>query len=287
MGAHRWILGVLLATLAACDSGESAKARADTNAEADPPAQPSPKASAESPPVAPTEESPGRDGDGDELAAPAVEPPQALPEWSDFEPAAATDGWSKPAKASTRERLGPHRAVAVIRTEQGEAEDARWRITAVRLEWDGAAWQPAGARELQRWSAHEDLGRDGKIAVNLRVDDVDDDGELEILTRFKLDWMCCGGGATHRRTLVIVNDDPKMSEAAYLDLDEEIYIGGTVGKERFEDRNADGHGDLIVAWKSTIADEPPDEGEHVHQWRPRGNRFEGARRPDPEECSCE
>ena len=99
--------------------------------------------------------------------------------------------------------------------------------------------------------------------------------------------MCCGAGATARRTLVVVNDDARLSEAAYLQLDEVIYRGGTTGTERFEDRDADGHRDLVVKWTAAYEGEPTQRGETVHAWKAAGDRFHGARRPRGEECYCE
>lgn len=211
----------------------------------------------------------------------------SLPEWSAFHAAAREDGWGSPAKASQRVALGTDGAVAIVRLSQGEGDDARWRIVAVRLRREAEAWAPAGTHRLEEWSAHPDLGRDGSIAVNLRVDDVDTDGELELVTRYRLDWMCCGAGATTKRTLVILNDDARLTEAAYLDLDEEVYFGGTKGRERFEDRDADGHADLVVSWTSTREGEPPGTGEQVHAWTKERDAFERALRPQGEECICE
>jgi len=157
----------------------------------------------------------------------------------------------------------------------------------IRLSWEDQAWEPAGTHEIQTWTSLEDLERDGTIAVNLQVADIDDDGSKEILARFRLAWMCCGAGATGRRTLVVVNDDQAMSEAAYVHLDELIYRGGTTSKHRFEDRDHDGHRDLVVQWTAVYEDEDEERGETVYAWKVEQDRFKGARRPRGEACVCE
>ncbi len=217
---------------------------------------------------------------------PAVTSSLELPPWSAFQSVVKRDGWGTPAKASNRTWLDNTRAVAAVRTRQGEGEDAKWRVTLVRLSWDGNVWATAGTRELENWFYLEEIERDGTIAVNLRVDDVDDDGTKEMVARFRLNWMCCGAGATAKRTLVILNDDESMSEAAYVDLDESIYRGGTTGRERFEDRDGDGHRDLVVTWKASYEGEPEESGERVHAWTTK-DRYKGARRPRGEECICD
>jgi len=210
-----------------------------------------------------------------------------LPAWSRFTAAAKHGEWKAPAKASSRVWLDDVRAVAVVRTQKGSGDSASFRVSLVRLKQESEVWAPAGIREIETWNAHDELGRDGTIAVNLRVQDVDDDGENEVLARFRLDWMCCGAGATARRTLVVLNDDAELSEAAYIHLDESIYRGATTGKERFEDRNNDGHRDLVVKWKAVYEGEPDDSGENVHTWMAKQDWFKSARRPSGEGCMCE
>ncbi len=228
----------------------------------------------------PSPDSPPPSGPGDH-------PTNDLPDWPAFTAAARDGEWDSPARASKRTPLGGDAAIAIVRTQKGKGEAAEWRISLVRLERDEGAWKPAGSRVLESWSAHPVLERDGTIAARLRVEDFDADGQLEVSIRYRLSWMCCGAGATTRRTLVVLNDDETLSESAYLHLDEEVYFGGTKGREGFEDRNEDGHPDLVVSWSATYDDEPPEKGERVHEWLERGDRFKGAKRATGEECTCE
>jgi hypothetical protein len=212
---------------------------------------------------------------------------EPLPPWKPFMSAAAQGPWKRPAPASKRRWLDDDRAVAVVRSERGQGHDASWRIVLVRLKRAGDEWAGDGIAELETWSAHEELGRDGTIAVNLQVEDFDDDGAQEIRSRHRLAWMCCGAGATEKRTLVMTNDDAILSEAAYLDLDAVIYRGATRGRERYEDRNGDGHRDLVVEWVMTDEEDPTERGEDVHVWQSARDRYERARRPRGEDCYCE
>jgi len=209
----------------------------------------------------------------------------ALPPWRDFTRVAKEGPWRAPARASSRAWIDTDHAVAVVRTERGEGMDAVWRITLIRLARSSDGWTADGTAQIEQWNAYEDL-REGSISVHLRVEDIDDDGKPEVLTRHRLAWMCGGGGATQKRTLVIVNTDRALTEAAYIDLDEEIYNAADVGRERFDDRTSDGHRDLVVTWRSTYEGKADGKRERVFAWD-SSDRFVGAERPTGEQQTCE
>ena len=219
-------------------------------------------------------------------AAKDAAPDAELPPWQAFTDPTRDDHWRAPAKASAREWLDDAHAVAVVRSEQGEGEEQRWRISLVRVAREGDAWVFDGMRELERWTAFEELERDGSIAVNLRVEDLDDDGAKEVATRHNLAWMCGGGGPTQKRTLVISNDDATLSEAAYVDLDEALASAEVFGRETFEDRDHDGHPDLVVTWKTVIEGEPDEVSEKVFAWKRSDDRYADAKRPVGEDDYC-
>ena len=139
---------------------------------------------------------------------------------------------------------------------------------------------------MQTWAQHDQLSRDGSIAVYLEVSDLDQDRELEILARFKLLFMCCGGGATNIRTLVVSNNDQALSEAAYLELDAENDSSAVIGREHFIDRNGDGHADLVIAQRERY-DDTTSVDEATHLWVASSDRFAEAERPVGEDCHCE
>lgn len=216
-------------------------------------------------------------------AAPLSTP--ALPPWKAFTSAGHDGDWTAPNKATSREWLGEDAAVAVIRT--GTPEGRSWRLSVVRLGRDGHQWSVTGVKTIHEWDTFEDLGRDGSVSVHLETGDFDDDGGLEIAVRYRLPMMCRAVGASVIRNLVILSDDEELSEAAYVELDSEIYRGKRIGRERFEDRNDDGHADLVIAWRWTSDEGDDDRGEYVHLWQPNSDAFAGAERPvDEEDIDC-
>lgn len=209
-----------------------------------------------------------------------------LPPWSDFAKAVNKDGWHTGVQASERLWLTPASAVAVMRTEQRDGARTTWRISLVRLERSGETWIQSGVRSLQSWAQHDQLNRDGSIAVYLDVRDLEQDQELDIVARFKLLFMCCGGGETNKRTLVISNNDQTLSESAYVDLDAQNYHSAVRGQESFVDRNGDGHADLVIAQTDRFED-TVSHGEVIHLWEPSSDQYADARRPLGDDCHCE
>ena len=86
-------------------------------------------------------------------------------------------------------------------------------------------------------------------------------------------------GLTIQRELRIyaLEGDGHLRPQIALTLDDEIYSGGITGKVRFDDRNQDGHPDLVLTSRS----EYPDEGDElvvetkttVYSYRPAHDDF--------------
>lgn len=66
-----------------------------------------------------------------------------------------------------------------------------------------------------------------------------------------------------------------------------LLADGRSSRRRFEDRDDDGHPDLVVAWRWTSDEGDDDSGEHVHLWQPNKDGFAGGARPvDEEDIDC-
>jgi hypothetical protein len=177
-------------------------------------------------------------------------------------------------------------AIAVMRTEQQDGSHKTWRISLIRLERSREIWTETGVRTLLTWAEHDQLKRDGTLAVYLHVSELEQDQQLEILARFKLLYMCCGGGETEKRTLVILNNDPDLSEAAFVDLDARNYHSSVTGREQFTDRNGDRHSDLVIARTDRFEDSVTHD-EITYLWDPSSDQFSEAKRLVGDDCHCE
>jgi len=181
-----------------------------------------------------------------------------------------------PASAATPEPFGPRRHVAVVRTRTG-AGPARFALHALLLtlpEADDAEWQLERSIELFAWSREwyeDDEPEAGKIPTTIQIDDYDDDGEPELLVRFRDQIMCSGGGENLVTTLQLVElSETPPRIALQTEIDHALSNGAvqTRTKVVHEDLDHDGHRDLKIEYRLTAEGEDPTEDQRRWRWDP-------------------
>lgn len=234
-----------------------------------PPTNPAPTAKSE--PVAPTAATP---------PAPTP-PPPAVREAGVPAPASKTilalaraAKLTAPTSAAPPEPFGPRQYVAIVRTRSGAAPP-RFGLHALLLTLpatDGADWTITSSINLLHWSREwTDDSEAGTIPTTIAVDDHDDDGELELLVRFRNQIMCGGGGENEVTTLMIVEfaeAPPRI--ALKTEIDHALSNGAVYTKTRVihEDLDRDGHRDLKIEYRTQEEGEPPVVTERRWRWDP-------------------
>lgn len=181
-----------------------------------------------------------------------------------------------PALATAPEAFGPRRHAAILRTRTGAAP-AKFGLHAVLLtlpEAAGADWTITSTIDLSSWSRpwYEDSDPEaGSIPTTIKVDDLDDDGELELQVRFRSEIMCGGGGENQVTTLMIVElgeSPPRI--ALQTEIDHALGNGAVQTRTRVihEDLDQDGHRDLKIEYRTSEEGAPPVEEQRRWRWDP-------------------
>ncbi|NJK32854.1 MAG: hypothetical protein HC927_10840 [Deltaproteobacteria bacterium] len=142
-------------------------------------------------------------------------------------------------------------------------------------EAEGAAWVIGDRIELLEWTREWlDDADAGSIPTTIYVDDYEDDGELELLVRFRNEIMCPGGGANEVTTLMLIElaeTPPRI--ALQTEIDHALGSGAAQTKAKLihEDLDGDAHRDLRIVYRSSGLDEDgaptQADGEEERRWR--------------------
>ncbi len=197
------------------------------------------------------------------------------PPWTEILALARAAGLSAPASVAPPEELGPRRWVALVRTRDG-ADPARFALHLLVLELpapiderDMPAWTLATRVQLEHWTRpwRDDDEHAGDIPTSIYVDDYDDDGELELLVRYRNEIMCPGVGEQDITNLMIVEASEQPPRVGlHTEIDRPIGSGWGKVEAKIEhvDLNADGHRDMRIRYRTSIQD-MDDETKWTHE----------------------
>lgn len=144
---------------------------------------------------------------------------------------------------------------AAVLWRQTKGQDA-WEVDVelVVLAFDGTAWIAEASRGMKSVSTPW-LGEDEAppLAVTMKSQDYDDDGEPEVLIRIRYPEMCPGGGPNTITSLHVLDVTPKITAALSTQLHHlmDAYPEeGTKAKTEHVDLDGDGHRDVKITYET-------------------------------------
>ncbi len=161
------------------------------------------------------------------------------------------------------------RALALVRTATERADangDLAYGLFAVTLARGAAAWERSAVTEVALEDAP--FHYDAPITRIARLEDLDDDGEAEVLLVLdtNTETACGTGYCTVRRTVVLDAGEAGVPVVANVESRRTCQadtLGRTEGTVLFEDRDGDGHRDLVARARVCGGAEPDEDGEWI------------------------
>lgn len=206
---------------------------------------------------------------------PVAEPPVPVPEMkappSSIDELARAAGFQEGSSITKPEQFGPNGIVAIVRTRNG----AKFELHALLLtlpDLERPTWVLSSSLKLFGWSRDwydEGDPEAGELPTTIKVDDYDDDGELELSVGISDEIMCSGGGENYVSTFMLVElaeTPPRI--ALQIETDHALGNGAVQTETRIlhEDLDADGHRDLKIVYRTKEQGEPDIEDELRWRW---------------------
>ena len=284
----RWTLslGLALSFVFACERGSAEPSKPAPKPEAQPAAQaedqPEQRPEAEAAPASDSERpKPESESESESvpttLEASALEPGVEPPTNKVLTKLAAELQLRNAVIAAKPVGFGPRTYVTALRSRDGDPAHFTLQIFVVHLpEGEDATWSraPGMAYQVREWKDEGWSDKPGAIPTTLIVEDLDADGEAEILVRFRYEEMLGGGGLNTSTDMLILNVSERgIEEAIRANLHHLVTVFESKGKATFEDDDGDGHPDLQIRKREYEDDTQTETRESRWLWDPTSDRY--------------